>query len=140
MKTRYVLLLAGALVFALDWYIQAPDSRSRELTAAIEHQASPLLRDYPYPFRVLRVEGNVAVMGTPRNVEVPAARFLGALHPEVNTRDASNPAFIALQEELGKVQSEARAIVLAQPGIKDVRWELDRKWLGAHQVELPPAG
>ena len=29
------------------------------------------------------------------------------------------------------------AIVKAQPGIKEVRWELDRDWLRAHFIEVP---
>jgi len=43
-----VLFLVG-----LDWYIRAPDSRSRELTAAIEAQASAKLKSYPYSFLVM---------------------------------------------------------------------------------------
>jgi hypothetical protein len=38
---------------------------------------------------------------------------------------------------LGEVQSEARAIVLAQPGIKEVTWELDRDWLRSKFIALP---
>ena len=44
---------------------------------------------------------------------------------------------IAAEQLLGEVQAEARSIVLAQPGIKNVRWELDRNWLAAHQIEVP---
>jgi len=51
--------------------------------------------------------------------------------------DPNNPAFIAVEKLLGEVQSEAQAIVLAQAGIKGVRWELDREWLRSHGVEVP---
>ena len=52
MKRRYWAILVLLLLIGLDWYIRAPDSRSRELTAAIEAQASAKLKSYPYTFRV----------------------------------------------------------------------------------------
>ena len=123
--------------YAFSISIRAPDSHSRELTRAIETQGSEALKAYPYKFRVLKVVGDTAYLSTPRNTEVPAFKALGALFPELNTKDPNNPAFIAAQQRLGAVQSEARAIVLAQPGVKDVRWELDREWLASHYIEVP---
>ena len=130
-------LLVLVLLVALDWAIRRPDGRTRELNSAIQTQASPQLKSYPYPFHVLRVEGSTAVMGTPRNFDMPAFRFLGAMYPDVNVKDANNPAFIALQNALGKVQDEVRDIVLAQPGISSVKWELDREWLQRNHIAVP---
>ncbi len=136
-RTWQWLVIALTLLIALDSAIRRPDARSRELNRIIVAQASPRLRDYPYPFRVRRVEGGTAVMGTPRNYEVPAFKVLGALYPQVNVKDANNPEFIALEQTLGAVQAEARSIVASQPGIAGVRWELDRDWLTAHYIETP---
>lgn len=137
MKTRYWIALVLLFLVGLDWYIRAPDSRSRDLTTAIEAQASAKLKAYPYRFWVMKVEGDTAVLSTPRNYEVPAFRMLGALYPDINVKNQNDPAFIAAETLLGEVQSEARVIALAQPGIKNVRWELDREWLRAHQIEVP---
>ncbi|MCE1244643.1 hypothetical protein [Oryzomicrobium sp.] len=137
MKKRYWVVLILLFLIGLDWYIRSPDSHSRELTRAIETQGSEALKAYPYKFRVLKVVGDTAYLSTPRNTEVPAFKALGALFPGLNTKDPNNPAFIAAQQRLGAVQSEARAIVLAQPGVKDVRWELDREWLASHYIEVP---
>ena len=136
MQRRYWVILILLALVGLDWYIRAPDARSRQLTAAIESQASPKLREYPYKFWVMRVEGDTAVVSTPRNFASPAFRFLAVLYPDINVKDANDPAFIAAEKLLGEVQSEARAIVLAQSGIKDVRWELDTEWLRSHGVEV----
>jgi hypothetical protein len=38
---------------------------------------------------------------------------------------------------LGQVQDEAKDIVLAQPGITDIRWELDKGWLRRKGIEVP---
>ncbi len=135
-KTRYWAIVVLVFLVGLDWYIRAPDSRSRDLSAVIEQQASAQLKAYPYRFKVLKVQGDVAYLSTPRSFEVPAFRFLGKLYPDINVKNPDDPAFIAAEKLLGEVQSEARAIVQAQPGIKDVRWELDRDWLREHQIEV----
>lgn len=137
MKAHHWLLLALLTVFVADRLIQAPDSRSRALNDALEARASADLRTYPYKFHVIRMQGEVAYLSTPRNVDVPAFRALAALYPDVDTKNPNNPAFIALEQRLGAVQAEARSIVAAQPGVKDVRWELDRDWLVAHYIEVP---
>ncbi len=136
-KSWQWIAIALALLVALDWAIQRPDPRTREANRVLERDASQKLKDYPYRFRVLRVEGETAVMSTPRNFDVPAFRMLGVLYPDINVKDANNPAFIAVERLLGQVQDEARGIVLAQPGIREVRWELDSAWLQRQGIEVP---
>jgi len=120
-------LLVIALLVALDWAIRRPDAKTRELNDIIATKASQKLKDYPYQFQVLRVEGSTAVMSTPRNFDSPAFRMLGVLYPD----------FIAVEHLLGQVQDEAKDIVLAQPGITDIRWELDKGWLRRKGIEVP---
>lgn len=130
-------LFVLALLVALDWAIRRPDGRTQGLNEAINAAASRELKNYPYAFHVMLVEGNTAIMGTPRNFDMPAFRFLGAMYPDVNVKDHDNPAFIALEKTLGQVQDEAKTIVLAQPRITGVEWELDREWLRRHHLEVP---
>ena len=137
MKKRYWVILVLLLLVGLDRYIRTPDSRARELTGAIEAQASAKLKSYPYKFHVMKVNGDTAFLSTPRNVEVPAFKALGVLYPGIDTKNQNDPAFIAVEQLLGEVQSEARSILLSQAGIKEVRWELDRDWLAAHYIEVP---
>lgn len=137
LKRRYWVIAILLFLVGLDWYIRAPDAPSRRLTSLVEAQASAKLKNYPYKFRVMQVSGDTAVMSTPRNFDVPAFKVLGVLYPDINTRNPNDPAFIAAEQLLGEVQSEARSIVLRQPGIKNVRWELDRDWLKAHFIEVP---
>lgn len=137
LKAGHWILIVITLLVALDWAIRRPDGRTRELNDIIATQASERLRSYPYKFHVLRVEGETAVMATPRNFDVPAFRMLGALYPNINVKDHDNPEFIAVERLLGQVQDEAKDIVLAQPGIKGIRWELDRNWLRRQGIEVP---
>lgn len=131
------IVLAVLVGFLFDWFIQRPDPMTRRLNAAIAEQGSEQLKNYPYPFRVLRVIGSKAVMGTPRSHEVPAIRFISVIHPELDVMDSNSPALIAAQKELAAAQWEARAIVQAQPGIESVAWEIDKRWLTSHGVDVP---
>lgn len=137
MKKKYWVILILVFLVGLDWYIRAPDATARNLSSAIEANGSAKLKAYPYKFWVMKVSGGTATLSTPRNFDVPAFKMLAVLYPDVNTKNANDPAFIAAERLLGEVQSEARTIVLAQPGIKEVRWELDRAWLKAHFIEVP---
>ena len=137
MKKRYWIIPLLAFLVGLDWYIRAPDSAARKLSSAIEAQGSAKLKAYPYKFWVIKVKDGTAYVSTPRSFDVPAFKALAVLYPDVNTKNPNDPAFIATEKLLGEVQSEASAIVMAQPGIKEVRWELDRDWLRAHFIEVP---
>jgi len=137
MKKRYWVIALLVFLVALDWYIRAPDAASRKLTSAIETQASEKMKNYPYKFRVLKVSQGTAYVSTPRSFAVPAFKALAVLYPDVNTKNPNDPAFIAAEQLLGEVQSEAAAIVKAQPGVKETRWELDRDWLSAHHIDIP---
>jgi hypothetical protein len=45
---------------------------------------------------------------------------------------------VAAERQLGEVQADPRSIVLSQPGVKAVKFELDRDWLSTHNIEVPP--
>ena len=136
-KSWQWVLVAVALLVVLDWAIRRPDGQTRQLNAVLAEKAGPELKAYPYQFQVLRVEGNAAVMSTPRNFDAPAFLMLGKLYPDINVKDNNNPKFIEVERLLGRVQDEAKDIVLAQPGIAAVRWELDRNWLRRQGIEVP---
>jgi hypothetical protein len=136
-QTRTVKILAA--IFALGliyWFGLRTDPKVEALNQVLLSSASPQLRDFPYEFKVVRLEGETAVMGTPRSSAMPVYRMIGALYPQLSGKDASHPDFIAAQMALAKVQSEAREIVLKQPGVTQVKWELDQNWLIAHNIPL----
>ena len=137
MKKRYWMILIVLFIVWLDWFIQAPDSRAQQLTATLVEQGSERMKNYPYQFWVMRVDGGTATLSTPRSREVPALKVLGVLYPDIDTKNPNDPQFIAAEKLLAEVQAEARKIIAAQPGIIEVRWELDRKWLSSRSIELP---
>lgn len=59
------------------------------------------------------------------------------VHRPDDVRTPNDPAFVAQEKALAQAQSEAMAIVRAEPGITGVRWELDVAWLRAHAIDVP---
>lgn len=130
------ILFAVLALAAIYWFVVRTDPRVEALNRAIRETGTPALRAYPYAFRVLRAEGGLAVMATPRSPEVPVYRMIGAIYPTLAGRAPNDPDFVAAEKELAKIQSEARQIVLEQPGVSGVKWELDQNWLIAHGIPL----
>jgi hypothetical protein len=75
-------------------------------------------------------------MTTPRSPQVPVYRMIRAIDPTVNPRNPSDPEFVAASKALANVQTEARQIVLSQPGVTQVKWELDKNWLLDHGIAV----
>jgi hypothetical protein len=133
-RAAAALLLVALLAALVYWASRDPQVDA--LNEAIRRNGSQALRDYPYQFRVLRLDNGVATMTTPRSPQVPVYRMIRAIDPNVNPRDPNNPEFVAAEKALAGVQDEARRIVLAQPGVKSVKWELDRNWLIDHGIAV----
>ncbi|MDD5241505.1 MAG: hypothetical protein PHG47_07275 [Sulfuricella sp.] len=138
MKNRRTLsiLIAVLAVAVLYLTVFRSDPLVDALNQAIQTNGSPELKKYPYPFKVLRMEGTAAVMGTPRSAAMPVYRMIGAIDPALSGKTPDNPDFVAAEKALAKVQSEARQIVLSQHGATEVKWELDKNWLISHQIAL----
>lgn len=94
------------------------------------------LASYPYQFRVVSLENGVAAISTPRSFELPAIRFLEIIHPNLANRADNDPEVIAAQQDLIDHQKRAQGLILAQPQVESVRWELDTQWLAARGVSV----
>lgn len=136
-NTRIIkILLAVFVLGAIYWFGLRTDPKVDALNQAIREIGSPALQGYPYKFRVVRLDGDSAVMGTPRSPEVPVYRMIGAIYPNLSGRAPNDPDFVAAEKELAQIQSEARQIVLSRQGVAGVKWELDQNWLIAHNIQL----
>lgn len=91
-------------------------------------QAQEQLSKYPYPFRVLRVEGNTAIMSTLRSSRVSTSEALQALFPGLPVHDTRSRELQRVEREFARLQARASEIVLQRPGIERVSWELDENW------------
>jgi len=136
-KNRHLKILVVIVgLTSVYWYGFRTDPGVEALNQVIKEIGSPALRNYPYTFRVERLADGMAVMGTPRSPEMPVSRMLGAIYPNLSGKAPNNPDFVAAEKELAQIQSEARQIVLSQPGVISVKWELDQRWLLEHNISL----
>jgi len=132
---NYSIVLGLILLVVLGgWLKSAWQPRVWEINEKLA--ADPVLAQYPYPFRLRALRDGVAVLSTPRSPEFPAIRFLAVIQPELANKDQDDPAMIAAQQALIEHQRHAQALLLAQPGVTRVDWELDTQWLASRGVHI----
>jgi hypothetical protein len=133
-KIYAAVLLAGVAALLFSIFYENPQvARLNDLL-----EADPQVSAFPYPFHVVRLEDGTAVMSTPRNTSMPVYRVLGVLFPGLAGQHPDDPDFQAAQKRLAQTQKRARKLVIDQPEVKAVRWELDRQWLFEHGLLSTP--
>jgi hypothetical protein len=98
--------------------------------------SDPIVSDYPYRFRVRGFDNGVVTLSSPRSPAFPAIKFLPIIHPELAEKAQDDPAMIAAQQGLIDHQKRAQGLMLAQPDVVSVAWELDTAWLAQHGANL----
>ena len=133
---RYAKLLALAVLFLLGlyWYTGYQPGLAK-LNAVLE--SDPELQRFPYHFRVIEFDRGIAVVTSPRSPVVPATRAIAILYPKLAGRTAQDPEVQAAQKRLAEHQARARRLLLQQPEVREVIWQLDRQWYQEHGVPLP---
>ena len=132
---NYSMVLGVITLIVLGLWLASLDFRAMALNDLLEDDAQ--LAAYPYRFQVVAVEGDTAVITSPRSPEVPAVHFLAVLHPALAGKNPNDPALVAAEQELAAHQGRARELILAEPDIDTVRWRLDRAWYAERGVVLP---
>lgn len=128
-KQQFLIIAVLFLGLGVLWFLKQ-DPTLNQLNAALK--ADPALQAYPYTFHALKVEKGVATLGSPRSPEVSVLQFFQIAKPNLDTSNPDSPTMIAAQKELAQVQEKAAKLAKAQPGIKDVQWEIDRSWYASH--------
>ncbi len=131
---RYLMVLGSIVTAVILYVVLSGDERVYQINALLAEDLE--LRDYPYTFRVFRLEEGIAVMGSPRSAEVPAMRFLRTAFPELSRTAVDDPSMFAAQQILAEKQSRAMELVESQSDVIAVRWEIDERWFNEHGVFL----
>lgn len=136
--TRIYSIAIGVIVIGAlaAWIGSAWKPQVWELDQVLE--ADPQVSSYPYRFRVVSFENGVATISTPRSFDVPAYRFLAIIHPNLTNKADNDPQVIAAQQGLVDHQKRAQGLILAQPQVESVEWELDTQWLAARGINVSP--
>ncbi len=123
------VLVAGLLVIFLY-----EDPMVSKLNDMLEEDLK--ITSFPYAFRVVRVDDGVATLSTPRSTDVPVEQVMGILFPKVAGCAPDSAEFQKAQQHLAAVQTRVRELILAEPGVKRISWQLDRNWLTQHGLVL----
>jgi hypothetical protein len=110
------------------------DPRVSELNDLLSQETE--LSRYPYQFKVIELDKGTAVMSSPRSPQVSVLKFLSIIKPELRRKNPDSPEVIAAQEELAYHQQKAKKIVLSQPDVNQVRWELDKGWFAGYGIYI----
>ncbi|MBK5969674.1 hypothetical protein Thiosp_04374 [Thiorhodovibrio litoralis] len=136
---NYSIVLGLILVIVLGFWIKSSwQPRVWELNNMLESDAK--LAEYPYQFRLRSLNNGLAILSTPRNPSFPAYQFLQVIHPRLAGKDQADPAMVAAQQELIEHQKHAQTLMLGQPDVERVDWQLDVKWLADHGVHATVGG
>ncbi|MEM1191574.1 MAG: hypothetical protein AAF933_11710 [Pseudomonadota bacterium] len=131
---RYLMVLGSIVTAVILYIVLSGDERVYQINALLADDAD--LRDYPYTFRVFRIEEGIAIMGSPRSAEVPAMRFLRTAFPELSRTAVDDPSMFAAQQVLAEKQGHAMRLVESQSDVTAVRWEIDERWFNEKGVFL----
>ncbi|RKT46669.1 hypothetical protein [Thiocapsa rosea] len=136
--TRNYSIAIGVIVIGVlaVWIGSAWKPQVWELDQVLE--ADPQVSSYPYRFRVVSFENGVATISTPRSFDMPAYRFLAIIHPNLTNKADNDPQVIAAQQGLIDHQKRAQGLILAQPQVESVEWQLDTQWLAARGINVSP--
>jgi len=117
-----VMVVAALFVGWLGW-------RSFEVISLNERlKSDDMVANYPYQHRVLRVEGDTAIMGSLRSHTVSTEDALKAIFPSMRNLPDNHRDWQRAERRLAQVQARAGEIVLSDSRISHIRWELDENW------------
>lgn len=117
-----VMLVAALFVGWLGW-------RGFEIISLNELlKSDDQVASYPYQHRVLRIEGDTAIMGSLHSHTTSTQRALTAVFPAMRNLNDSHRGWRKAERELAHIQARAGNVILGTSGISRVRWELDENW------------
>ncbi len=130
--TKIYAFILGILTLALAIVFLYESPKVSELNERLE--SITIINEFPYHFKVLRINNGTAVMSSPRSTEVPVSKILGILFPHVKGKSTQSSEFQRAQKALANVQILASKTVIADAEVERVSWELDRSWLLQHGI------
>ncbi|PSF06116.1 hypothetical protein C7H09_11790 [Marinobacter fuscus] len=117
-----VMIVAALFVGWIGWRGFEVISLNAEL------KSDQIVSSYPYHHRVLRVEGDTAIISSLRSHTVSTQRALIAVFPGMRHLADTNREWQKAERELAQVQARAGDVVLASGRVNRIRWELDENW------------
>ncbi|MDX5298072.1 MAG: hypothetical protein LPK85_03875, partial [Gammaproteobacteria bacterium] len=123
-RKQFILVMIIAALF-VGW-LSARGLEVIRLNDTLQDDAE--LRNYPYPFRVLRVESGTAVMTTLRSPDISTREALQYLFPGLRSLSDTHREWQRAEREFARLHAKASEIIMKNERVERVRWELDENW------------
>ena len=131
-KIYGIVLGTFCIVLAVIFLYESP--KVQDLNNQLESIKE--INDFPYQFKVLRVNNGIATMNSPISTELPCGKVIAIIFPSLKGKSLLSPEYQKAQKLLAKVQMLASKNVKSDPDISRIVWELDRSWLIQNGVSL----
>lgn len=137
MINKKVLLYTGIVTIyflvIISFYLKH-DSRASELNNLLS--STPELNNYPYQYRVLKVDGDTAVMAAPNSTQVSSLHALEIIYPKLKFKAEDSQEMQQEKEKMLYFQNLAAKAIREQSDIKTIRWQIDTAWFTKHGIEI----
>ncbi|MEM6604911.1 MAG: hypothetical protein AAF671_04070 [Pseudomonadota bacterium] len=130
----YLAVLLTLISLGLLYYWLSRDEQVAALNS--ELNANPQLHAYAFRFKVIEIVDRVAVVSSPLQPGLSVVHFVRAVYPTLQAAPIDDPGVMAAQMELSSMQQLAEDLLLSNPGIDTVRWQLDELWYKHNGVFL----
>ena len=131
-KIYGIVLGTFCIVLAVIFLYESP--KVQDLNNQLESIKE--INDFPYQFKVLRVNNGIATMNSPISTELPCGKVITIIFPSLKGKSLLSPEYQNAQKLLAKVQMLASKSVKSDQDISRIVWELDRSWLIQNGVSL----
>jgi hypothetical protein len=131
------LVLALLILSLVPWDRMSLRPRIWQLNDILSQD--PILAAYPYEIRALLFLNGVVTLTRPYDDQVPVNAFLGAIDPALAGKAADDPALVAAKDRLRQHEMHAIMLMVAEPDVDSVVWQLDRARLFDLGIALPSA-
>lgn len=129
-----LIIILAIIVLGLAWWMKQDPARE-QLNQVLREDKT--LQAYPhYHVYVMQFENGIATLSSPRSPKVSVLHFLNITQPELKDLDGNHEKVIAAQKALAATQERARELMLAQEGVKDTRWMIDKSWYASHGIQV----
>ena len=130
--TKIYTLILGLFCLSLAFIFLYESPQIKSLNNQLESINE--IKDFPYSFRVLRINNGVATMNSPISTDLPCGEVIGLIFPEIKNKSLLSAEYQDAQEQLARVQMLAGNTIKSNPAINKIVWELDKSWLIQHGV------
>ena len=130
----YLVVLLTLIGAGVLFFWQAHDERLTPLNERLAADAQ--LAAYPYTFEVQELDGSIAVVSSPHAAGLSVIHFLRTAFPEMRAATFSDPGVEAGQIQLMNMHSRVERLLVDDPNVSGVRWEVDEGWYRRRGVFL----